>query len=167
MIQKILPFIVIIGLTSCKQTTELKDFFGQTYPDSTPVIFAPDIISKKGRFEHGLSFTPDNRELAFGILNKDGSGEIFYSKKMNNNWTEPAGTIPTKTWRRLLNFPLRMMRKVYSFPQTKLTSCFVDIQTMKHGWIYILVTAILIIIGWNQKDLIRPSILTISIEDHL
>ncbi|MFC6101259.1 putative Ig domain-containing protein [Olivibacter domesticus] len=45
----------------------------------------------KGRLEHGISFTPDTREVAFGILNKDDfSGEIFYSRKVNEQWTEPA-----------------------------------------------------------------------------
>jgi hypothetical protein len=70
---------------------------GQTYPDSIPMIFAPDIVSIKGRLEHGLSFTPDLRELAFGVLNKDDfSGKIYYLKKEKNSWTEPMVFAPLK-----------------------------------------------------------------------
>lgn len=71
---------------------------GQTCPDSIPEIFAPDIVSIKGRLEHGLSFSPDMKELAFGILkNDDFSGEIYYSKKVNNLWTEPNVFEPLKS----------------------------------------------------------------------
>lgn len=85
-----IALIFIFGLLSCKQSIELSDYFGQTYPDSIPVIFAPEIVSIKGRLEHGISFSADKREFAFGILNKDDfSGEIYYSKKVNSNWTDP------------------------------------------------------------------------------
>ena len=97
MIKICIPLIFIFGLIGCKQSTELADYFGQTYPDSIPEIFAPGIVSIKGRLEHGISFSPDTREFAFGILNKDDfSGEIYYSKKINNNWTEPMVFEPLK-----------------------------------------------------------------------
>lgn len=84
-------------LISCKSSTESNDYFGQPYPDSIPIIFAPDIVSMKGRLEHGISFTPDTREVAFGILNKDDfSGEIFYSRRVNEQWTEPTVFEPLK-----------------------------------------------------------------------
>lgn len=93
----ILPLIFILLLISCKSSTESTNYFGQTYPDSIPVIFAPDIVSMKGRLEHGISFTPDTRELAFGVLNKDDfSGEIFYSERINEKWTEPVVFEPLK-----------------------------------------------------------------------
>jgi len=91
MIKIFFPLIFIFGLISCKSSTESVDYMGQMQPDSIPMIFAPDIVSIKGRLEHGLSFSPDTRELAFGILNKDDfSGKIYYSKKVYANWTEPT-----------------------------------------------------------------------------
>jgi hypothetical protein len=97
MIKIFLPLIFILGLISCKSFTESADYMGQTCPDSIPVIFAPDIVSIKGRLEHGLSFSPDMREIAFGILNKDDfSGKIYYSKKVDDNWTEPIVFEPLK-----------------------------------------------------------------------
>lgn len=95
-----LPFIPILLLLSfgCKSINDSFDFFGQTYPDSIPVIFAPGIVSVKGRLEHGISFTPDGRELAFGILNKeDFGGKIFYAKKINEKWAEPVVFEPLKS----------------------------------------------------------------------
>lgn len=93
----VLPLILVLLLISCKSSTESTDYFGQTYPDSIPVIFATNIVSMKGRLEHGISFTPDTRELVFGVLNKeDFSGEIFYSKKVNEKWTEPMVFEPLK-----------------------------------------------------------------------
>lgn len=97
MIKIFLPLIFILGLLSCKPLTESTDYFGQIYPDSIPVVFAPGKISLTGRLEHGISFTPDTKELTFGILNKDDfSGEIYYSNKINNNWTEPIIFEPLK-----------------------------------------------------------------------
>jgi len=75
-----LLFIFIFGIISCQQSTDAADYFGQTYPNDTPVIFAPDIVSIKGRFEHGISFAPDAQEFVFGILDKENfSGAIYHS----------------------------------------------------------------------------------------
>ena len=91
MIKKLLPLILIIGMISCYTDTVTVDYFGQTEPKTTPVIFGEGLISQKGRFEHGISFTLDTKELAFGILKKDGvGGSIHYSKKVKGKWTIPG-----------------------------------------------------------------------------
>ena len=41
------------------------DYLGQTPPGSTPVIFAPGIVSTAGKNEHTLSFSPDGTEMFF------------------------------------------------------------------------------------------------------
>jgi len=75
---------------SCNPSTESSDYMGQAYPDTVPMVFAPDLVSVKGRFEHGISFTPDMQELAFGVLrNSDFSGLLYYSKKVDDGWTIP------------------------------------------------------------------------------
>ena len=90
-------FISVIFLSNCMSPTRSRDYFGQAYPDTTPVIFAPNVISKMGRLEHGISFTPGGRELIFGILSKDDwSGEIFYSEKVNEKWSKPLLFEPLK-----------------------------------------------------------------------
>lgn len=93
----ILPFILILLMIGCKPYSESTDYFGQNPPGSIPVVFAPGTVSVQGRLEHGISFTPDTRELSFGILNQeDFSGEIFYANKMNEKWTEPVVFGPLK-----------------------------------------------------------------------
>ncbi|WP_185969065.1 PD40 domain-containing protein [Carboxylicivirga sp. M1479] len=90
MIKRFLPFIFIFGLIACNKSTLTIDYFGQTEPGTTPEIFAKDVISIKGRFEHGISFAPNSQELAFGIFNKgDFSGTIYYSNKEDRSWTKP------------------------------------------------------------------------------
>src|SRR5690606_31728073 len=97
MIKKIIPFIVIIAMFGCKTSTVTVDYFGQSEPETTPVIFGENLISQKGRFEHGISFTPDTRELAFGILDANGNhGDIYYSKKVSDKWTTPEDFKPLK-----------------------------------------------------------------------
>lgn len=97
MLRTILYFIIILLFTSCSQIEDPSDYFGQPYPDSVPTIFAPGVISLEGRLEQGISFSPDNRELVFGTLGKKNlRGEIFYSKKDNEIWSEPEIFTPLK-----------------------------------------------------------------------
>ncbi|WP_299682059.1 hypothetical protein [uncultured Dokdonia sp.] len=85
-----LALILVFGCIGCQPPTETIDYLGQSEPDTIPVIFAPDLVSVKGRLEHGISFTPDTKEVAFGILDKDDfSGDIFYAKKEDGQWTAP------------------------------------------------------------------------------
>ena len=95
MIRRLLPLLCVILLVCCKPSTVSTDYLGQTHPDTTPVIFAPDLVSVKGRLEHGISFTSDTRELAFGLLDeRDFSGEIYYAEKSGDEWTEPTAFEP-------------------------------------------------------------------------
>ena len=93
----ILLLPLIIFLCNCSSPTGSENYFGQAYPDTIPVIFAPDIISQKGRIEHGISFAPNGKELAFGVLKQDDlSGEIWYSKRERQTWAKPLPFEPLK-----------------------------------------------------------------------
>ncbi len=97
MTKKIILFISSIGIISCKTHSPKIDYFGQTAPGTSPTIFGENLISKKGRFEHGISFSPDTKELVFGILDKNAlKGNIYYSKKVNTKWTVPKNFEPLK-----------------------------------------------------------------------
>jgi len=66
------------------------DYYGQNPPHDIPEIFAPNFVSITNRFEYGISFSPDCKEFAYGVLDmKDESGQIYYSKRINNTWTKP------------------------------------------------------------------------------
>lgn len=78
-------------MIGCKSHTDSADYFGQAHPGAIPEIFAAGIVSLQGRLEHGISFTPDTRELAFGVIDKDDfNGKIFYAKKINEQWSLPS-----------------------------------------------------------------------------
>ena len=63
-------------------------YLGQKAPGLIPQVFAPGIISIKGRSEYGMSFTPDLNEMYFTIQTKYGvPADIFFSKRKNNQWT--------------------------------------------------------------------------------
>jgi len=97
MIKIFLPIIILTTIVGCNTSNISIDYFGQSEPNTTPIIFGEDVISKKGRFEHGISFTSDTRELAFGVLDeKANSGDIYYSKKVQNKWTPPEVFKPLK-----------------------------------------------------------------------
>ncbi|MDO6517969.1 putative Ig domain-containing protein [Zobellia uliginosa] len=90
MTNTLLSFIFILGFMGCTSQEGTVDYLNQNLPGATPVIFAPGIVSVKGRFEHGISFTPDTRQLAFGTLNpSDFGGSVFYSEKISGKWTPP------------------------------------------------------------------------------
>jgi len=91
MSSKLVLIVTIICLVGCQPKTLSLDYFGQDKPKTEPMVFAKDIVSMANRLEHGISFTPDGQELAFGVLNKtDFRGQVYYSKKVNNSWREPA-----------------------------------------------------------------------------
>ncbi|NHF60113.1 hypothetical protein FK220_012215 [Flavobacteriaceae bacterium TP-CH-4] len=97
MIKRIIPFLTIIAMMGCKTNNGINDYFGQSEPETTPIVFGADSISLKGRFEHGISFTPDARELAFGILGGNAvKGKIYYSKKIDGQWATPKDFNPLK-----------------------------------------------------------------------
>ncbi len=53
-------------------------------------MFAPGVISKEDRFEQFLSFSPDGRELIFGVTNSDWSAFSLYLMALEDGrWTDP------------------------------------------------------------------------------
>ena len=63
-------------------------YLGQKPPGLTPKIFAPGIISIKGRGENGISFSPDLDEMYFTIQQKSGvPADIYFSKIQDKKWT--------------------------------------------------------------------------------
>ena len=77
-------------------STAEKLFFGQKPPDLIPEIFAPEIVSINGRYEHGISFSPDLDELYFSANKKDEDPSIYFSKLDGEKWTNPKKANFTK-----------------------------------------------------------------------
>ncbi|SFC56269.1 PD40 domain-containing protein [Pseudoalteromonas denitrificans] len=61
-------------------------YFGQKAPGLTPEIFAKDVVSINGRYEYGISFSPDLDEMYFSVQNKGESADIYFSKLVDKKW---------------------------------------------------------------------------------
>ncbi len=62
-------------------------YLGQQPPGLIPEVFAPGIVSINGRYEHGISFSPDLDEVYFSANKKDKEPDIYFSKLQDNKWT--------------------------------------------------------------------------------
>lgn len=63
------------------------DYFGQTSPEDSAVIFAPGLISQSTRKEYKITFSPDGSEcyLGFWVGN---TGKVHCMKNENGTWSE-------------------------------------------------------------------------------
>lgn len=67
-------------------------YLGQTPPGITPKIFAPGILSNDKIGAFCSVFSPDTNEFYYVRFLKgvDGSGRIYWMKRVNNTWTKPT-----------------------------------------------------------------------------
>jgi Tol biopolymer transport system component len=64
-------------------------YFGQQEPGLQAQPFAPGLISRQGRFEFALSFSPAGDELLFTQQVPKQSVSVYYSHLEGDAWTEP------------------------------------------------------------------------------
>jgi Tol biopolymer transport system component len=83
------------GLSAQEQSWQ---YLSQTLPEETPVIFAPGIVSIEGRYEYGLSVSPDGKEI-FYTTDSPGDG-LTVTKWDGSKWTTPetANLRGNKSW---------------------------------------------------------------------
>lgn len=68
------------------------NYLGFTPPGTTPEIFAPGIVSVEGRYEYGISFSPELDEIYFTADIKNQGTSIYFSKLENGRWSKPGRT---------------------------------------------------------------------------
>ncbi|MCJ7446311.1 MAG: hypothetical protein MUO72_01320 [Bacteroidales bacterium] len=94
-----LAFLIFSNLVYCQTGNISIDYFGQTPPDTIPLIFAPGIICLDNRFEARGAFSPDGRLFYFTITNGDFTFQkILFCEYLNNKWTEPDTANFSKTF---------------------------------------------------------------------
>jgi hypothetical protein len=64
------------------------DYFGQTPPGDSAVVFAPGIISLENRSELCIAFSPAGDELCLTFFDTNFKPGIFYSKFIDSKWTK-------------------------------------------------------------------------------
>jgi len=89
----LLVFVTLIGIGKSYCQSPVIDYFGQTPPGDSAVIFAPGIISKTGRFEHAAIFSRDGKEFYFSETPADWVFRHTWVRKYKNNaWTAEQST---------------------------------------------------------------------------
>ncbi len=84
--------LVLISKSSFgQQNRDLQiDYFGQTPPRDSAVLFASGIVSLTNRFENAITFSPDGKQCCFAIVDAVNWkwGTILYAKYENNKWND-------------------------------------------------------------------------------
>ncbi len=86
-----MSLVIFSNAVFAQFNTSLKiDYFGQTPPGKTAVVFSPDFICTPGVFVQNCCFSADGKEFVYVITDKDwSSSTIMYTKYENGNWTKP------------------------------------------------------------------------------
>lgn len=97
--QSILHFLFVAGAmvadVTAAEPAQGSDtlWLGQKPPGTQPQQFAPDMVSVEGRYEFGVSFSPDLREMYFTALEvvegADTYPQIYHTKLSEGHWTKP------------------------------------------------------------------------------
>jgi hypothetical protein len=88
----ILVFTLIIHFSNAQTSI---DYFGQTPPGNSAKVFAPDKISLNNRLETKIAISPDGNEYYISTWQFNATSsvsKIYYTKRINNEWTEQAET---------------------------------------------------------------------------
>ena len=64
-------------------------FLNQPLPGDTAILFAPGLVSVEGRYEYGVSFSPDGRELLFTAQDPAGPSGLVQFLAEDSGWVGP------------------------------------------------------------------------------
>lgn len=79
-----------IGCGAAGETDKLTGpYFGQQPPGLAAEVFAPDLISQKGRYEFAISFAPGGEQLLFTVQTAEGKVHLLRSGVTDGFWTRP------------------------------------------------------------------------------
>ncbi len=91
--------IILLLFFSCNTKKNVEDNYikdlVQEIPNDIPQIFGADIVSKKGRFEMGITISPNGKSIAFGVAHDSKPEEtcIYLMNFINKKWSSPDKTV--------------------------------------------------------------------------
>lgn len=98
MIRKVHPgvtILVVLAPSACSAPPAgdsilagADSYLGQSIPGDTAVVFAPGLVSKEGRYEYGLSISPDGQELLVSAQPPDGPTSVMHFRVDEDPWVE-------------------------------------------------------------------------------
>lgn len=89
-------FLMLSGILFAQSIPTDSLYLGQTPPGSTPVIFAPGIISLPNRAEYNISISPSGKEIIFSLGSWPNRWTMLMEYK-NNKWNTPDTISFSKT----------------------------------------------------------------------
>ena len=83
-------FLMFLTVVSVKGQTPEIDYFEQTPPGDSAIVFAPENISLSGRYTQNGSFSPSGDEFCFTVTNSGWTNcNIYYTKFEDEAWLTP------------------------------------------------------------------------------
>lgn len=85
---------IICGLSYSQPIPADSLYLAQPRPGDSALVFAPGIVSKPGRKETCITFSPDGKSVFFSIefWPNPGIAYTMFSEYKNNKWTTPVNT---------------------------------------------------------------------------
>ena len=84
-----LPLLVVASIGHSQTTPEARSYLGQHPPGTTPVIFAPGVIST-GNIHSRLEIAPDGQEMFWNTVDmKTFSTQILSVRNVGGKWSAP------------------------------------------------------------------------------
>ena len=91
-------YIILMSSSACAQIIDdTKKYLQQTPSTTTPIIFAPNIISLDSEYEYGSVFNKDATEFYYGV-DLGNKVEIRYSQLVGNDWSKPKAILSNEIY---------------------------------------------------------------------
>jgi len=83
--------LIISCSTNEQEESTSSVYLGEKPPKDIPVVFGQDIISVKGRFDMGITISPDGQNIVFGVADPStpDATNLYLLRAENGTWTQP------------------------------------------------------------------------------
>lgn len=89
----IIVFTLIVFIVSCNEQEKevsVSNYFNLEPPKDSAIIFGPEVISKKGRYEFGISFSIDGTQMIYSVQEGQYESSYFmYTQMQDSGWSNP------------------------------------------------------------------------------
>ena len=126
--------MTVFVIQPTRAQTHSMDYYGQTPPGDTPELFAPGVVSIDGRYEYGLTVSPDGNDIYF-TAEEPGNGLMVINRN-NGTWGEPhiANLRKNNSWEFEAFFTVDGSRLYFTSNNDKGQSKFYFVDRTESGW---------------------------------